>query len=206
MQTHPDKLRAGYDAIDIAALSRADSYKLLTASVIPRPIAFVTTINTDGSINAAPFSQFIIVSTQPGMLGFSSGEGRWGKKDTVANIERTGEFVINTVPESLAQLVQDCAQELPRNVSEVDLFDIELLESEAIATPRVAASDVQFECTLHRIVEFGTGPNSLVVGDVRRVHVRKGLLSGAKIDHTLYRPLGRIAGRRYCTLGTIIDA
>lgn len=195
-----------FDSIDPQLMSRAENYKLLTGSVIPRPIAFVTTLNTDGTVNAAPFSQFIIISTQPGMLAFSSGEGKWGTKDTVVNARRTGEFVISTVPESMAQVVQDCAQELPRNDSEAERFGVELLASDLIRTPRVAHSDVQFECTLERIVEFGHGPNSLVVGLVRRMHVRNGLLQdGAKIDHERYRPIGRIAGRRYCTLGQIID-
>ena len=199
-------LQDSFDTIDPEQMSRADNYKLLTGSVIPRPIAFVTTLNADGSVNAAPFSQFIIISTQPGMLGFSSGEGKWGTKDTVLNARRNGEFVISTVPESMAPVVQACAQELPRGVSEAERFGIALLPSEVVHTPRIATSDVQFECTLERIVEFGDGPNSIVVGLVRRMHVRQGLLvEGSKIDHQRYQPIGRIAGRRYCTFGRIID-
>jgi flavin reductase (DIM6/NTAB) family NADH-FMN oxidoreductase RutF len=199
-------LQDRFDTIDPELMSRAENYKLLTGSVIPRPIAFVTTLNSDGSVNAAPFSQFIIISTQPGMLAFSSGEGKWGTKDTVVNARRNGEFVISTVPEDMARVVQDCAQELPRNASEAELFGIELIASEVVRTPRIAASHVQFECTLERIVEFGDGPNSLVVGRVRRMHVRHGLLlEGGKIDHERYQPIGRIAGRRYCTFGRIID-
>jgi flavin reductase (DIM6/NTAB) family NADH-FMN oxidoreductase RutF len=195
-----------FATIDPEQMSRAENYKLLTGSIVPRPIAFVTTLNTDGTVNAAPFSQFIIISTQPGMLAFSSGEGKWGTKDTVVNARRTGEFVISTVPEAMAHVVQNCAEELPRNVSETDRFGIDLMPSLVVRTPRIASSDVQFECTLERIVEFGDGPNSLVVGLVRRMHVRSGLLlEGGKIDHERYQPVGRIAGRRYCTFGRIID-
>jgi flavin reductase (DIM6/NTAB) family NADH-FMN oxidoreductase RutF len=187
-----------FETIDPGQMSRAENYRLLTGSVIPRPIAFVTTLNTDGSVNAAPFSQFIIISTQPGMLAFSSGEGSRGTKDTVVNARRTGEFVISTVPEAMAQVVQHCAEELPRNVSETQRFGIGLLPSQVVHTPRIASSDVQFECTLERIVEFGNGPNSLVVGLVRRMHVRSGLLLGdGRIDHQRYQPLG--------TFGRIID-
>lgn len=194
-----------FEQIDPASLTKLERYKLLTGTVIPRPIAFVTTLNEDGSVNAAPFSEFVIVATSPGLLGFSSGIGKWGTKDTVVNIQRMKEFVINTVPEHLAVPVQECAQELPRNESEVLATNLEVLPSELIATPRIAESRVQFECALHSIIEFGSQPNSFVVGEIKRVHAIRGLVRDAKVDPLEFQPLGRIGGRRYCTIGRLID-
>lgn len=197
--------RHEFDRFDPPNLSPLERYKILTGTVIPRPIAFVTTVNDDGGINAAPFSEFVIVATSPGLLGFSSGAGKWGTKDTVVNIQRTGEFVINTVPEHLAVPVQECAEELPRNDSEIERTKLELIPSELISTPRVAESRLQFECVLHRIIEFGSLPNSFVVGEIKRIHAQRGLIRDAKVDPREFRPLGRIGGRRYCTLGQLID-
>jgi flavin reductase (DIM6/NTAB) family NADH-FMN oxidoreductase RutF len=196
---------AAFERFDPKQFTHLERYKLLTGTVVPRPIAFVTTLNDDGSVNAAPFSEFMIFSITPALLGFSSGIGKWGTKDTVVNIQRTGEFVINTVSEHLAVPVQECAEELPRNESEITRTGLTTLPSELIAVPRVAESLVQFECKLHRIVEFGNGPNSVVVGEVLRVHAANGLVRDAKVDPLEYKPLGRLGGRRYCTLGRLID-
>lgn len=194
-----------FEQFDLNGFDPLHRYKLLTGTVIPRPIAFVTTLNDDGGVNAAPFSEFMIFATSPGLLGFSSGMGRFGEKDTVVNIKRTGEFVINTVPECLADDVQGCAEELPRNVSEIENRNLALLPSHSIKTPRVARSKIQFECRLHRLVELGAGPNTIVIGEIVLVHARRGLVRNAKVDPAEYAPLGRIGGRRYCKLGEFID-
>jgi len=194
-----------FEQFDFAQMNQLERYKFLTGSVIPRPIAFVTTLNEDGTVNAAPFSEFVIVATSPGILGFSSGTGISGTKDTVVNIRRTGEFVINTVPEHLAIPVQECAEELPRNVSEIDKVNLKLLPSEKISVPRVAESRIQFECTVNTILEFGTKPNSFVIGNIQLVHAQAGLVRDSKIDPREYKPLGRIGGRRYVKLGEFID-
>ena len=194
-----------FEQFDLRTFEKLDRYKLLTGTVVPRPIAFVTSLNDDGTVNAAPFSEFMIFATSPGLLGFSSGMGKFGEKDTVANIKRTGEFVINTVPEHLAHEVQGCAEELPRNVSEIDRQELELLPSHVIKTPRVAESRVQFECRIHKLIELGAGPNTIVVGEIVLVHATRGLIRNAKVDPREYKPLGRIGGRRYCTLGELID-
>lgn len=194
-----------FEEFDLAGFDKLARYKLLTGTVVPRPIAFVTTLNDDGSVNAAPFSEFMIFATSPGLLGFSSGVGKFGEKDTVANIRRTGEFVINTVPEHLAHEVQGCAEELPRNDSEVLRQKLALLPSRKIAVPRVAESRVQFECRVHRLIELGSGPNTIVVGEIVLVHAQRGLVRESKVDPREYKPLGRIGGRRYCTLGELID-
>ena len=113
-----------------------------------------------------------------------------------------GEYVINTVPESLAQTVQQCSQNFPPEVSEAEATGLHLLPSEKIATPRIAETKVQYECRLHQILRFGDA--HLIVGKVVLMHARRGLIRDYKIDPSEYTPLGRIGGRTYCTLGKLI--
>ena len=197
---------AGFDRLPLDGLSRQQRYKLLTGSVVPRPIAFVTTLNDNGSINAAPFSQFIIIAVDPGLLGFSVGPIPGRDKDTLINVRRTGEFVINTVTEELAAIVQFCADHNVPGESELQLSGLTLLPSEFVTSPRVAESPIQFECRLERIVEFGDGPNSLVVGRVILMHARSGIIHDHKVDAGLCRMLGRIGGRTYCRVREFIKA
>jgi len=192
-----------YDTIDLSTLGRADRYKILTGAVVPRPIAFVTTLGPSGVVNAAPFSQFVIVAVDPGLLGISVGPREEGTKDTLENIRDTGEFVINMVPAHWADIVQAASEEHPREVSEVELLGMDLVPSDIINPPRLAECDVQFECRTHRICEFGDAPNHFVIGEVVRMHVREGLSANSKIDQTLYRPLSRIGGRTYATISDV---
>ena len=193
-----------YDCLTLDGMSRLDRYKLLTGSVIPRPIAFVTTLNENGGVNAAPFSQFIIIAADPGLLGFSIGPGAGGVKDTLHNVRRTNEFVINTVPEELASAVQLCADHEVPGDSELDLAGLTPLPSVYVTPPRIAESLIQFECRLERIVEFGNAPNALVVGQVVLMHARRGLVRDGKVDAAACRMLGRIGGRNYCRVREFI--
>src|SRR5690606_24669035 len=114
----------GYDSVDLSTLGRADRYKILTGAVVPRPIAFVTTLGPSGVVNAAPFSQFVIVAVDPGLLGISIGPRDEGTKDTLENIRDKGEFVINMVPGHWAEVVQTASGEHPRHVSEAELLGL----------------------------------------------------------------------------------
>jgi flavin reductase (DIM6/NTAB) family NADH-FMN oxidoreductase RutF len=194
-----------YDRLRMDGLTRAQRYKLLTGSVIPRPIAFVTTLNEDGGVNAAPFSQFIIIAADPGLLGFSIGPGPGRRaKDTLVNVRRTQEFVINTVPEELAAAVQLCADNEVPGESELAMAGLTTVASEEVAPPRVAETLIQFECRLERIVEFGNAPNSLVVGRIVLMHARHGLVDDCRVDAAACRMLGRIGGRSYCRVNEFI--
>lgn len=196
---------ADYERLTLDGLTRQQRYKLLTGSVIPRPIAFVTSLNEDGSINAAPFSQFIIIAADPGLLGFSVGPGPRGVKDTLRNVRRTGEFVINTVPEGLAEAVQLCADIVEPGVSELEAAKLTAVPSEQVAPPRVAETKIQFECRLERIVEFDNAPNALVVGRVLLMHARRGLVTDYRVDAAALGMLGRIGGRNYCRVREFIS-
>ena len=180
-------------------------YKLFTGTVIPRPIALVTTLGAHGQVNAAPFSQFIIVAVDPGLLGISIGPDPRGHKDTLVNIRREREFVINTVPGTLAGVVQRCGEDMPPEVSEIDATGLALLPSAQVRAPRIAQSRVQFECRLERILEVGNGPNHFIIGEVLLVHIESGLHEDCRVDARRLDPLARIGGRNYSTLGDIIE-
>ena len=180
----------------------AERYRLLNGTVIPRPIAFVSTLNKDGTVNAAPFSAFIIASVEAGYLAFSVGPSDW-PKSTLQNIERSREFVINTVPEELAPQVQLCGEEQEPGVVKIELARLRAVASEKIATPRIADCKVQFECRLHTILSFGQ--SHLVVGEIVLMHALSGVVQDGKVDPINYGPLGRIAGRNYCSIRDIIS-
>jgi flavin reductase (DIM6/NTAB) family NADH-FMN oxidoreductase RutF len=200
-----DAASTAFDSVDLATLNRAERYKLLTGAVIPRPIAFVTTLGLNGTVNAAPFSQFVILAVDPGLLGISIGPRPATTKDTVVNITATGEFVINMVPEGWEQMTQDASADHPADVSEVDLLGLDTLASTLVKPPRLAGSPIQFECKLDQILHFGDAPNSLVVGKVVAMHIRNGLAKDCKIDPKAYSPIARIGGRNYVRLGDVVE-
>jgi len=194
-----------FDHVDLSTLTRAERYKLLTGAVIPRPIAFVTSIGPNGIVNAAPFSQFVILAVDPGLLGVSIGPRPGGPKDTLVNVEASREFVINMVPEGWEQRVQDASADHAPDVSEVDLLGFETMPSLHVKPPRLLGSKIQFECRLQQILHFGDAPNSLIVGQVVAMHIRSGLATDCKIDPKAYSPIARIGGRNYVRLGDIVE-
>jgi len=197
-----------FDHFDLTLLTRAERYKILTGAVIPRPIAFVTSLSPNGVVNAAPFSQFVILAVDPGLLGFSVGPRPDGPhpKDTLANVSASREFVINMVPEGWEGVVQQASDDHPADVSEVDLLGFKTVASTRIETPRLLGSKIQFECVLEQIVNFGDAPNHLVVGRVVAMHVKSGLTQDCKIDPKAYSPIARIGGRNYVRLGDVVKA
>ncbi len=179
-----------------------ERYRLLNGSVIPRPIAFVATLNEDGDVNAAPFSSFMIASVEAGYLAFSVGPAEHEKR-TLRNIRRDGEYVINTVPEELAHQVQMCGEKQHAGARKLKLAGLTTITSERVRPPRIAESKIHFECKLHTIWSFGRSHR--VVGEVVVMHAREGIVRDGKIDPLNYRPLGRIAGRNYCHVRGLIS-
>jgi flavin reductase (DIM6/NTAB) family NADH-FMN oxidoreductase RutF len=144
----------------------------------------------------------MIASVEAGYLAFSVGPSD-RPKDTLRNIERNREYVINTVPEELAHQVQLCGEKQKPGVSKIDLAGLHVIASEKISTPRIAESKVQFECQLHTILSFAA--SRMIVGEILMMHVRSGIARDGKIDPVKYAPLGRIAGRNYCRLSDIFS-
>jgi flavin reductase (DIM6/NTAB) family NADH-FMN oxidoreductase RutF len=191
-----------YERIYLEGKTFDARYKLLNGAVIPRPIAFVTTLNEDGSVNAAPFSSFMIASVEEGLLAFSVGPSD-RPKATLLNIQRSRNYVINTVPEELARQVQLCGEAQPSGVDRFQLSGLTTVASEHVEAPRVAESKIQFECRLHSILNFGQ--SHMVVGVIELMHAQAGIVRDGKIDPVNYDPLGRIAGRNYCTVRGLIS-
>ena len=171
---------------DLAAIPPNEGYKLLVSTVVPRPIALTTTVDRNGNINAAPFSFFNAVSSNPPVvvLGISPGDpnlnpGIEGYKDTERNIRDTGEFVVNLVDEALAERMNICAVDFPKEIGELNESKLTAVASVGVRPPRIAESPVSFEC--QRITGLSLGPRStLEVGRVIHIHIRDDLVDPQK--------------------------
>ena len=188
---------------DLATMKQHDRYKLLISLVIPRPIALVTTLGPTGIVNAAPFSFFNIFSEMPplAVLGLQSKPG--GElKDTSAHIRDQGAFVINLVDEALGEQMNQCAVDFPPDISEIDAAKLSLLPSEKIRIPRIAEAPASLECRHFTTLEV-SAQRRLAIGEIVHVHVRSGLWDPEKmrVDMTQYRPLARLYGNFYASLG-----
>ena len=190
-------------SIDFDTLDPALRYKLLVGVVVPRPIAFVTTLGEDGQVNAAPFSFFNVFSETPALvvLGLQSKPDN-SPKDTTANIRRSGEFVVNLVDEAIAEPMNFCAVDFPPEVSELSEAGLTTARSSAIAVPRIAEAPVSLECRQEMMIAFGPH-RDLLIGRVVHLHARAGIIDPAthRVDMTAYHPVGRLAGSQYSRQG-----
>lgn len=188
--------------IDPAEHAPDDIYKLMIGIIVPRPIAFVSTIDTAGIRNLAPFSYFTGCSTNPPVVCFCSAvrSGPRPQKDTLLNIEATGEFVVNIVSEEFAAQMNMTSAEAPPNVDEFAYSGLTPLASDLVRAARVAESKIQMECRLRQIIRVSEKPGggNLVLGDVLRIHLRDDILAGEyKIDPDKLNAIGRMGGPTY---------
>jgi len=190
--------------IDPALLDVSASYRLMTGIVVPRPIAWVSTLHVGGGVNLAPFSCYTFVSHDPILVGISIGRRAGALKDTAANIHRDEEFALNVAHESEADLVHRTSEPFPPTVSEADRFGLETHPSRAIKTPRLASAPVALECVLEQVLTFGDAPSEFFVGRVVLVHLRDGLYRDGKIETDQLRPLARVAGPNYSKVESIM--
>jgi flavin reductase (DIM6/NTAB) family NADH-FMN oxidoreductase RutF len=169
--------------------------------IVPRPIAFVSTISPDGTLNLAPFSFFTGISANPPVICFSpmvrGSDG--ARKDTLRNIEAVKEFVVNVVSEEFADKMNICSTEFPAEVDEFSASGLTPVPSELVKPPRVKESHINMECRLVQIVDVSAKPlgGSLVIGEVLRFHVDDALIDNYKIDPDLLHPIGRMGGPTY---------
>lgn len=190
--------------IDPSMLDAEQAYRLLSGMVVPRPIAWVTSLSGSGVVNLAPFSAFTFVSLKPPMLAISIGHKAGVYKDTAQNILNNEEFVIHIADSTLMTAVHESAEEYPPEVSEVEQLGLETLPSECIKVPRLTVAPIAMECGFRHCIEFGEARTRLVVGEVLRFHVRDGLMQNDKIETEALDPIARIAGPRYGRLGEVI--
>jgi flavin reductase (DIM6/NTAB) family NADH-FMN oxidoreductase RutF len=189
--------------IDPLSLPWKSVYKILIGSVVPRPIGWISSIDSDGRPNLAPFSFFNVVCANPPHVLFCPMiRGTDQKpKDTLRNVRATGEFVVNIVTEALAEAMNLTSTELPAEINEFELSGLTPQPSVAVNPPRVAESPLHFECKVATILDIGDEPGSgsVVIGRVIHIHVHQDLLIGEdKIDLEKLRPIGRLAGSGYC--------
>lgn len=173
---------------------------LMLSTILPRPIAWVSTKGRDGSLNLAPFSFFTGICVDPMTICFVPTNRRDGqKKHTLQNIEETNQFVINLVTEELAHKMNQTSGDYPYGVSEFHKAELTPVPSVKIIPPRVLESPVSLECKLFKIVTIGTGPHggNLVIGKVVYIHVSDSLWKEGRIEHRDLKPIGRMEGDWY---------
>ncbi|MEN4917897.1 flavin reductase family protein [Achromobacter spanius] len=185
-------------------LNPEQTYRLMSGIIVPRPIAWISSVNASGVVNLAPFSCYTFVSNQPPMIGVNIGRKAGERKDTGRNIMEHGHFVVNIADETLLDPLHESAQEHPPEISEAELLGLDVLPGAVIATPRLAAAPISLECRLHSVTPFGNTGAEFFVGEVVMFHIRDGLMQDGKIDTGKLRPICRIGGPNYASLGQII--
>lgn len=193
--------------LDPESLGARDMYEWMITTILPRPIAWVSTVFADGVTNLAPFSFFQGVCARPPTLLFCPANDRHGRpKDTLRNVENTGEFVVNLVPFALVEAMNATAATLPYGESEFERFGVAAMPSLKIRPPRVAAAPVAFECRLDRIIHVGDGPiaGHVVLGRIVHFHVADGVLADdGKPDPGKLDLVGRAGRNDYVRLGEL---
>jgi len=196
-------------AIDPATQSGRDNYKLLIGSIVPRPIAFVTTLSQEGVLNGAPFSYFSIVSSAPPLLSVSVQRRNGERKDTARNAVLSGELVIHIVDESNVEAVNRTAATLPADESEVALAGLTAVDSEVVRVPGIAEVQIRMECKLEHALELGGegGKPScdLLIARVVKFWISEHLLLHGRIDAGKLAPVSRMAGNSYASLGSMFE-
>lgn len=184
--------------IDPKNTSPKDIYRLLIRTVVPRPIAWVSSVSADGVRNLAPFSFFTVIAVDPPTVCFSPArKPGGGKKDTLANVEATGEFVVNVVTEDLAERMNDTATDYPPDFDEFERAGLTAEKSDIVAPPRVAESPVHMECKLYQTVPVGDSGGILVIGEIVMMHIAERVIADGKVDPGLLNTIGRLGGMEY---------
>lgn len=193
-------------SIDPASQSVQDNYKLLIGSIVPRPIAFVTTLSSEGVLNAAPFSFFNIVTANPPMVAVSVQRKPGGvQKDTARNAVYAGQFVVHISDESYIEAINVTAANLPPEESEVELSGLTAIASERVKVPGIAEARIRMECVLEQALPLGgsdeTPACDLLIGRVVHFHVADKLYENGRINAEALQPVSRLAGNDYAKLG-----
>jgi flavin reductase (DIM6/NTAB) family NADH-FMN oxidoreductase RutF len=199
VELDPEKVKA--DAV----------YKLLIGCVVPRPIAWVSTVDAGGVRNVAPFSFFMAITGDPPTIAFSSSVRATGaektKKDTLRNVETTGSFVVNVVDDALAEQMNLTSGEYPPEVDEFELAGLDAAPCVKVPAPRVASAPVSMECRLVQTIPVGNAPHHLVIGEIVYFHVRDDVYDPktGRLDMHRLRPVGRLAGNLYSHIHDIFE-
>jgi len=193
--------------IDPVSLSQLALYQLLVSVIVPRPIAFVSTVAADGIFNLAPFSFFTGICSKPPTICFSVVRRRGGKKDTVRNIEATKEFVVNVVSERLAKEMNQSAADYPPEVDEFNMVGLTPVASERVRPPRVGEALISMECKLVEVREYGEMPyaSSLIIGEVVLFHLNDEVYHNGEVDFAMLDAIGRMGRDLYCRTSDLFE-
>jgi flavin reductase (DIM6/NTAB) family NADH-FMN oxidoreductase RutF len=181
---------------------RAEFYRLMISVIVPRPIAFVSSLARDGRTNLAPFSFFSGITSQPPLIGISILQRKNSPKDTLLNIRETGDFVVNVADEALGERMVRASGDWPAEVSEFEVTGLTPVASERVKSPRVAESPVSLECRLFQ--EVALGDSAFVVGEILLAHVADDRFTDGRVDVRKLKPLARLGGEEYARLGEVL--
>ncbi len=189
----PDKV-----SVEPAATPPINTYKLLIGTVVPRPIAFVSTVSPEGVLNLAPFSFFNVICANPPVICFACGV-REPPKDTLTNVRSNGEFVVNIVTEEIAERMNLTSGEYDAGVDEFQIGGLTPVPSELVRPPAVRESPVNMECKVMQIIDVSLQPlgGSLIIGEVVRFHIDRALFENFRVDPDRLRAIGRMGGNGY---------
>lgn len=194
-------------SIDPKQLTERDNYKFLIGSIIPRPIAFVTSQSEEGVVNGAPFSFFNIVSSNPPMISVSIQRPNGRVKDTARNIKAKKEFVVHIVDTDNVDKINETAASLPPEESEITKAGLTLVESKIISVPGIKEAKIRFECVLEQALELGGGDDQpgcdLIIAKVVQFHIEETLYEDGRIDPHALSAVSRLAGNDYAKIGDI---
>ena len=193
-------------SVDPGDMDALAVYKLMVSVIVPRPIAFISTISESGIANLSPFSYFMGVSSRPPIVAVSIARGKDSEKDTMRNIRQTREFVVNIVTRDLAEPMVKSAAPHPPTVSEFAVTGLTPVGSDKVGPPRVKESPIHMECVVTDLVESpGGAATTLVLGRVLRFHVERDLWGEGEVDPRALNPLARLGGDLYATLSDPFD-
>jgi flavin reductase (DIM6/NTAB) family NADH-FMN oxidoreductase RutF len=195
-------------SIDPALMSERENYKFLIGSIIPRPIAFVTTISKDGVLNGAPFSYFNIVSSNPPMISLSIQRSAGRQKDTARNIIESKEFVVHIVDDQNVEKINKTAANLPPDQSEVELANLTPVGSVKVSVPGVKEAKIRMECSLEHSIELGgsdTPGCDFIIAKIVQFHIENDIYEKGRIDPKGLAAVSRLAGNSYAKIGEIFE-
>ncbi len=196
------------ESIDPSQLTERENYKFLIGSIIPRPIAFVTSLSEEGVLNGAPFSYFNIVSSNPPMISLSIQRAQGKQKDTARNIINGKEFVVHIVDEENVKQINETAASLPPHQSEIELAQLTPVNSTKVSVPGVAEAKIRIECVLEQALELGgqEAPGcDFIIGKVVQFHIKSSIYENGRIDPRGLGAVSRLAGINYAKVGEIFS-
>jgi flavin reductase (DIM6/NTAB) family NADH-FMN oxidoreductase RutF len=192
-----------YTTLSAEGMDTATAYRLICGVVVPRPVAWITTVSKNGRVNAAPFSSYNYVAHSPPMVAVNIGTRLGELKDTARNIRETGWFCVNVATEEVMETMHLCGADYAPEVGEPDALGIELLPGTATPVPRIAASPIHMECKVEHVLPLGRGLNTLYIGEVLAFHLSDAVYDGRNVDSVKLRPVARLGGPYYAALGEI---